>query len=136
MLMQEELFTDLGAHTKVSLALDSWTCPGNRFGFMAIVAYYVSTDWQYRQVLIGFERLSGAHTGVNLAAVVAQVIMQYKLSGRLFAVTADNASNNKTLRRALESKLSDLGTSWRADAITVNCLAHVLNLSARALLLG
>jgi hypothetical protein len=134
--VQSNFFCDLGPSTKVSLALDSWTSPGNRFGFLAIVVYYVSTDWKYRQVLIGFERLSGGHTGVNLAEVVVNVLGEYKLLKRIFAVTADNASNNATLRRALQSKLCSFGIGWRADAMTVNCMAHILNLSAKALLLG
>ncbi len=133
---QTDFFSDLGPDTKISLALDSWTSPGSQFGFFAIVAYYISTDWKYQQVLICFERLVGAHSGENLASVVEKVALQFKLTDRLYAVMADNASNNATLRRALEKKLGDRGISWRADAMAVNCLAHMLNLSAKALLLG
>ncbi len=68
--------------------------------------------------------------------MVVKVAKQYKLTERLYAVTADNASNNATLRRALESMLSKMGITWRANEMTVNCLAHVLNLSAKAQLQG
>ncbi len=129
------MFADLGPTTKVSIALDCWSSP-NRLSFLAITAYYFSNDWKYNEVLIGFEHVSGPHTGRNLAQIVERVLVQYSLLDRLFAVTTDNASNNNTLRRTLEQIFQSHNIVWNADTTRVNCLAHVLNLSAQALLLG
>jgi hypothetical protein len=133
--LKSKLLSDLGLHTKVLLALDCWSSP-NRYSFLAVMAHYVSVDWKYREVLLGFEHLSGAHTGRNLVQVVENLVDEYGLTGRLFAITADNASNNGTLCRALEQALQNKNVTWSADAMKVSCLAHVLNLSAKALLLG
>jgi hypothetical protein len=60
---------DLGPQTKVSLAVDYWSSP-NRHSFIAVLAYYISEDWKYREVLLGFEHIPGPHTGQNLACIV------------------------------------------------------------------
>ncbi len=133
---RQGFFADPGTSTKVSLALDSWTSPGSRYSFLAIGAYNISTELKCRHILIGFERLTGTHSGENWAEVVIKVATEYNLLNRLYAVTANNASNNATLCRTVEHKLSSMGIGWRADVITVNCMAHILNLSARALLQG
>jgi hypothetical protein len=127
---------DLGERTKVSLAIDCWSSP-NKVAFMAIVAYYVSVDWKYREVLLAFEPLVGAHTGRILARVVEQVLEQFSLTDRLLAKTTDNASNNGTMRETLQQALSSRhNVSWDAEVAKVSCLAHVLNLSAKSLLLS
>jgi hypothetical protein len=47
----------------------------------------------------------GQHTGENLASYVCDIIEEYGVAGKLFCITADNASNNRTLARALEKGL-------------------------------
>ncbi len=131
----QRLVGDLGSTTKVSLAVDCWSSP-NRHSFIAVLAYYVSEDWKYREVLLGFEPVSGSHTGQNLARIVEGVVMQFNLTDRLLAITCDNASNNSTMCRALEDALRSQDVDWSADAMKVSCLAHVLNLSAKALLVS
>jgi hypothetical protein len=37
---------------------------------MAITGYFLDELWEYREVLLGFEPLSGTHSGENLAKVV------------------------------------------------------------------
>lgn len=133
--VKKTFFSDLGKHTKVSLALDCWSSP-TRHSFLAVMAHYISDDWVYREVLLGFKPLTGPHTGRNLAKVVEDVIVEFDLAGRLFSITADNASNNATLCRTLEQALHVRSVPWSADAMKVSCLAHVLHLSAQALLHG
>ncbi len=83
---------------------------------------------------MGFEEIDGTHSGWNLAQIVETVLLKYNLTHRLLSITADNASNNSTLRWSLEESLQNKSINWNADAMTVNCLAHVLNLSTKALL--
>ena len=78
---------------------------------MAITGYFIDADWRYREVLLGFEPLYGSHTGVNLSVVLLDILKQYKIEDRVFAVTTDNV----TLVRVL-------------------CLAHVIQLSLNELL--
>jgi hypothetical protein len=74
---------------------------------MAITGYFIDADWVYREVLLGFKPLYGAHTGTNLSSVLLQTLMEYHLEARVFGITTDNASNNKTLVDSLQRSLSD-----------------------------
>lgn len=96
---------------------------------MAITGYFIDKDWQYREVLLGFEPLSGTHSGENLSAILLDVLVQHQIQERVLAITTDNASNNYTLVTALQQSLSDTTT-----VIRVPCLAHVIQLSLNELL--
>jgi hypothetical protein len=130
---EKSLFPGLGSTTKVSLALDGWSST-NGHSFLGLTCYYISDDWKLKEVLLGFEEVDGSHTGWNLAQIVEKILLKHNLTHRLLAITADNASNNATLRRSLQEALQSKSVNWNAEAMSVNCLAHVLNLSAKSLL--
>jgi tyrosyl-tRNA synthetase len=64
---------------------------------MAVSGYFINTEWEYREVLLGFEPLSSVHTGAYLSTVVLELLEKYGIKERVLAVTTDNASNNSTL---------------------------------------
>ena len=64
--IEEHVLDDLPAGAKISLTIDCWTSL-NRLAFIAINGYFIDQNWQYREVLLGFESFSGSHSGVNLA---------------------------------------------------------------------
>jgi hypothetical protein len=47
--IQSQLLSDLPESAKVSIALDGWQSPFNK-SFLAITAYYITTDWQWQEV--------------------------------------------------------------------------------------
>ena len=47
--VQSKLSSDLPETAKVSIALDGWQSPFKR-SFLAITAYYITTDWQWQEV--------------------------------------------------------------------------------------
>ncbi len=96
------LFKDHGPNTKVSLALDCWSSP-NKLIFMGINAYYISEVWKHQEVLFGFEQVIRSHIGENLAHIVKNVLVRFNLIHPLFNITADDTSNNGTLRRLLQT---------------------------------
>jgi hypothetical protein len=95
---------------------------------------YISTDWRWREVSLGSEPIKGSHIVWNMAIVVKKVLLRHHLMKKLFAETADNASNNSTLQCSLEAALAILNFTRNAKAMTFNCLAHMLYLSAKVLL--
>ena len=125
---QERILRTLPVGAKISIALDCWTSPFSQ-AFMAITGYFVDINWVYREVLLGFKPLYGAHTGANLSNVLLETLTDHDLEARVFGLTTDNASNNKTLFDSLQQGLSD-------DIIVVRipCLAHVIQLSLNQLL--
>jgi hypothetical protein len=125
---QEDLLRRLPAGSKISIALDCWTSPFSQ-AFMAISGYFIDEDWQYREILLGFEPLYGTHSGANLSVVLLEILQRHKIEDRVLAVVTDNASNNKTLVDTLQQSMSDDIT-----LIRVPCIAHVIQLSLNELL--
>lgn len=96
---------------------------------MAITSYFIDADWVYHEVLLGFKPLYRPHTGVNLSSIILQTLIEHNLESRVFGLTTDNASNNKTMLDSLQQALPD-------DVIItqIPCLAHVIQLSLNQLL--
>ncbi|KAJ5743328.1 hypothetical protein N7533_010430, partial [Penicillium manginii] len=89
----------------------------------------------YREILLGFEPLHGAHSRVNLNKVLLQVLKDRRLLDRIFSVTTDNTTNNETLIRALqESLLSSGAISTRESIVRIPYMAHVIQLCLKQLL--
>ncbi|KAJ5666469.1 uncharacterized protein N7477_008917, partial [Penicillium maclennaniae] len=93
---QESILRTLPVGSRISIALDCRTSPFSQ-AFMAITGYFIDADWAYREVLLGFKPLHGSHIGANLSGVLLQTLIEHNLEGRVFGITTDNASNNKTL---------------------------------------
>ncbi|KAJ5378259.1 uncharacterized protein N7496_005668 [Penicillium cataractarum] len=53
---QYTLLQKLPNSAKLSIALDCWTSPF-RQAFMAITGYFIDQEWNYRELLLGFEPL-------------------------------------------------------------------------------
>ncbi|KAJ5902926.1 hypothetical protein N7495_003454 [Penicillium taxi] len=94
--VQKQLIKRLPSTAKVSLSLDCWTSPFKQ-AFLAVTCYFIDKDWEYQEVLLGFEPLHGAHSGQHLASIVLKVLEQHELEQRVLTITTDNASNNSTL---------------------------------------
>lgn len=125
---QRDILRMLPSESKISIALDCWTSPFSQ-AFMAITGYFIDADWVYREVLLGFKPLRGAHTGSNMSSVLLEILMEHKIQDRVFGLTTDNASNNKTLVDSLQQVLPD-----NMNLIRTPCLAHVIQLSLNQLL--
>jgi hypothetical protein len=125
---QQDILRTLPENAKLSIALDCWTSPFAQ-AFMAITAYFIDAAWKYREVLLGFEPLQGKHSGQNLSNVLFDKLREHEVDQRVFAITTDNASNNKSLMTALQKAIPDNTT-----LIRVPCLAHVIQLCLNELL--
>jgi hypothetical protein len=101
---------------------------------MAITGYFIDQDWNYREILLGFEPLHGTHSGANLSTVLLKRLQHHKIEGRVLAITTDNASNNKTLLEKIQESLSALELHDQLSIIQIPCPAHVIQLSLKKLL--
>lgn len=75
---QHSLLSQLPSNAKLSIALDCWTSPF-RQAFMAVTGYFIDQEWNYREILLGFEPLQGSHTGANLGAVLFELLQQHQI---------------------------------------------------------
>jgi hypothetical protein len=133
---QQAILDKLPPTAKLSLALDCWTSPFQQ-AFMAITGYFIDSDWNYREVLLGFEPLHGVHSGANLSTVLLAKLEQHNITNRVITITTDNASNNHTLIETIEESiqsLQSLSSLDRTEIIRIPCIAHVIQLSLNELL--
>jgi hypothetical protein len=78
-LVQERqctLLQTLPTGAKLSITLDCWTSPF-RQAFMAVTGYFLDEDWNYREILLGFEPLHGSHTGSYLSTVLIELLEKH-----------------------------------------------------------
>ena len=113
---------------KISLALDCWTSQDQK-PFLAIVGYFVSKEYKFYKVLLGFWHIKGSHEGAHLADIVIDILNEYNLCSYVLAITTDNTSNNQTLMGAVVGRLNN---SFNPNHPLVDqpyylpCLAHVI----------
>ncbi|KAJ5300123.1 hypothetical protein N7508_007366 [Penicillium antarcticum] len=129
---QKEILRRLPDRSRLSIALDCWTSPFQQ-AFMAVTGYFLDQDWNYCEVLLGFEHLHGSHTGENLSKTVIQLLTDHEITDRVLSVTTDNATNNNTLMMNIQETIQ---SQSRSDTLIfrVPCIAHVIQLSLNELL--
>ena len=132
---KEEIKKELERINKVSIALDAWSSPNHK-SFLAVIAYYITDNYQYEFALIGFEEIHGRHTGENLAKLLYEILKEYNLERILFAITTDNAGNNYTMTTDLQFELRYVHSEWDSTVMHIPCLAHVVQLVVKAFLDG
>ena len=120
--------TGFQPNTKVPIALNACTSPKN-IAFLAITGYFINHNRKLQEALLGCEHLSGRHTERNMGRLVDDALIKYNLKERLFAITTDNASNNKTLYQHVAGICSTFEQSYH-----VPCLAHIIQLAVKKLL--
>jgi hypothetical protein len=92
----------------IALSLDAWTST-NSLPVLAIVGHWLTEKFEYRQKVLEFIELQGAHSGENLAATVEACLVELDLVPKLLTITGDNAGGNETL-------ISDCTTGlWRGS---------------------
>jgi len=125
----------------ISLSLDIWTCP-TVDAYLGIIGHWIDPDFKYYQRLLDFKLISGLHTGENLAQnVVMPVLQKYGLESKLLTITQDNASNNERMVSVLKESIDSLHSNdtnnnnkFLGQESFIRCIAHILNLIAKAIL--
>jgi hypothetical protein len=127
------LLESLDPTTKISLQMDGWKSPNN-LSFQGIIGSYISRTWEKKEVLLGFEPMSGPHDGKYLAELLIRVLLDFGIEKQVFGLTTDNAGNNGTLANFLADSLQHrLNVSWLQDQNKLPCLAHVIQLVVNAI---
>jgi len=92
--------------------------------------------------LLALRRLFGAHSGENQAEILWLVVTEYQIQNSLGYFTLDNASNNLSTLRCLNTKLSRFQqhsilasrSSSSDNSRYIRCYGHVLNLVVKVFL--
>lgn len=113
--------------TSVNLTTDVWTAPnGSPDSFICVTAHWVNPNtWEMMNRTITFELFGYPHTGERLYQILDRTIKTYKLEGKIFSISFDNASNNTAAvgRLKLKYKPACDGVFFHS-----RCVAHIINL--------
>jgi hypothetical protein len=128
--------------SSVSLTSDIWS--GNtKEDYISVVAHYVNADWELQKKVIGLRLIEAKHTGANIADCIANVVEEFDLINKVFAVTLDNASSNSAaydiLAPVFFGYLGSYPAPTRDDPNKVKymlvhqrCACHVINLIVKS----
>lgn len=103
---------------------------------VSVFAHYLDKDGVRRNRLIGFKRVLGAHTGENQAAIIVDILHDYEIASKTCYFMSDNACSNDSCVDNVLSVISPQLSTTQRKARRLRCLGHVVNLCARALLIG
>jgi hypothetical protein len=112
----------------VSLTSDIWTGRAKQ-DYISVVAHYVNDKWELQKRILGFELIDISHTGENIAQAIINVVANFGLTDKIFAVTLDNASSNTTAMNTLSPLFSTYAASFLMHQ---RCACHIINLIAKS----
>ena len=69
----------------ISITADSWTVDTTKASFLGVTAHWIGIEagkWKVRAEVIGFQSISGDHSGENLGRYVVGVFDQVGIIGK------------------------------------------------------
>ena len=119
----------------IHISFDMWKSP-NCLAMLSVFAHYLDKDGVRRNRLLDFRRVLGAHTGENQASIIVEVLHEYDIASKIRYFMCDNASSNDTCVDTVLCAISPELSITQGKARRLRCHGHVVNLCARALLIG
>jgi hypothetical protein len=110
---------------KVSICSDVWSDHWQIHHYMGITCHWVDESFQLQNRLIAYRLFDEAHTAENIAELICQVLSEYGLLKKVFAVGFDNASANTA---SIEDLKALCQPSLGGMFFHVRCICHILNL--------
>jgi len=142
-LDRQQLIEELAISSQtIALSLDGWTS-NNDVSILAIIGHWLAEDFVYNKAVLEFVEIKGAKTRENMGRIVLELLRELDIEYKLLSITADSASNNKTLIDTVENGLQDQFSHldnlsntprFHGQASYIRCLAHVLNRIVKKLL--
>jgi len=121
------------ALTDIHLSVDIWTSPNN-YLFLAVCAHFIDDQEDLQKVLLSLRTVAG-HSGEEQWDSLLPVLIDYGITRKIGAVTADNSGTNDTLCRKMSDYFKEQeGIEWNATAQRIRCHGHILNLAVQAFL--
>ncbi|KAL5576006.1 hypothetical protein UlMin_017705 [Ulmus minor] len=113
---------------RVSLTFDLWSsCISD--GYMCLTTHFIDKEWRLQKRILNFCFMPPPHTGVALSEKIFDLLCGWKIEGKLFSLTLDNASSNDVSVEALRSQLQLKGLlPCNGEFFHLRCCCHILNL--------
>ena len=112
----------------ISITCDGWTTPTTNVGMLGVTAHWISDEFELCGITLALKPIDGPHTGANLASLLKHTLDSFGFTKRLYCITADNSLTNTTMGQSLSSLIPHFDASQSLHG----CVAHVINLVAKA----
>jgi hypothetical protein len=129
-LVREEVLTK--AISKIHISCDLWTSP-NGFTLYSVAAHFVTRQKHNQTVLLALKRMRAAHSGEQIAEAIVTTLREYEIVDKLGVFIGDNVDTNDVAWREV---LKQTHPQRNPVASRSRCLSHIINLAAKAFLLG
>jgi hypothetical protein len=120
------------AISKIHISFDGWTTKGGKRGFFGIIAHFADAAGIVRDLPLAIPQLTGAHTGIRIAEVVAEILRRFGVSASTVGYfILDNAAANN-------AAVAHLANKYGFDAAhrRLRCAPHTLNLVGQMIMFG
>ncbi|GBC51380.2 zinc finger BED domain-containing protein RICESLEEPER 2-like [Rhizophagus irregularis DAOM 181602=DAOM 197198] len=115
---------------KISFTIDAWIS-SNSISFLGITAYWISDEWELKNILLDFVKLEGSYSGKNIKEFFLKSLKDFGIMTKILGITTDNASNNNTFLEEVSNKLVEKNIEFDNVNQHVCYLAHIINLAAQ-----
>lgn len=131
---QKDVLQKLPLNAKLSLSLNLWTSPWRGVEFLVISGYFIDSDWNYREALLGFEPLYRKFTQ-NPRAVLLGILQAHRIQDRILAITTDLASKHADTVATMQELTQGFAVDYvGVSIIGIPSLTHIIQLSLKELL--
>ena len=72
---------------------------------MVVTCHYIDDEWRVQKKIIRFCVVNTPHDGFNLYSVMLKTLRYYNIEDKLYSITLDNASANKSMMDLLQLNL-------------------------------
>ncbi|KAK3193232.1 hypothetical protein Dsin_024542 [Dipteronia sinensis] len=113
---------------KICLTSDLWTSI-NTDGFLCLTTYFLDGNWVLQKKVLNFCIMLPPHDGVPLAHKIYTLLCEWGIEKKIFSITLDNASSNKSFIDILKTQLNlKKAPVSDGDFLHICCCAHIVNL--------
>ncbi len=100
---------------KIALTTDLWKSNSSN-DHITIIGHYFNKKFEYQSTILGFEKLHGQHSSINLNSSIKRTLNNLNLDlTKIVSITSDNSNDIKN-------------ATSRDFGLRNGCLCHILNL--------
>jgi hypothetical protein len=111
----------------INITCDEWSS-SNNVPILGITAHWIDDKFRMQEVILAMQEIEGPKTGVNLSKYFIECLEKFNIKSKVYCITADNASTNGAMAREIANEIDH----FQKDTNLLGCVAHVINLVARA----
>ena len=117
---------------RVTICSDIWSETYNDISYMGVTCHYIDQFWEMQKRTLAFRVFNETHTAENIFKLLSQILTEYCLIDKVFALGFDNAMNNTAAIPRLKELCGISGSSTMGLFFHQRCACHVINLCVQS----